>query len=78
MIRMKDLGNFPGSPVVKTLSFQCKGQGFNPWLANQDPTCCSVAKAKKKKKKTWVLGQMKKSEAKSDLLRRKKHAPRLI
>lgn len=31
----------------------------------------------KKKKKTWALGQMKKSEAKSDLLR-KKHAPRLI
>ena len=28
-------------------------------------------KAKKKKKKTWALGQMKKSEAKSDLLRKK-------
>ena len=50
MIRMKDLGDFPGSPVVKTLSFQCKGQGFNPWLANRDSTCCSVAKAKKKKR----------------------------
>ena len=23
--------DFPGDPVVKTLHFQCKGQGFNPW-----------------------------------------------
>ena len=22
---------FPGSPVVKTLCFQCKGHGFDPW-----------------------------------------------
>ena len=26
--------DFPGSPVVKTLSFQCRGHGFNPWLGN--------------------------------------------
>ena len=25
---------FPGSPVVKTWSFQCKGCGFNPWSRN--------------------------------------------
>ena len=23
--------DFPGSPVVKTLCFQCKGHGFDPW-----------------------------------------------
>ena len=23
--------DFPGDPVAKTLHFQCKGQGFNPW-----------------------------------------------
>ena len=24
-------GNFPGSPVFKTLSFQCRGHKFSPW-----------------------------------------------
>ena len=27
-------GDFPNSPVVKTLSFQCKRHGFDPWLGN--------------------------------------------
>ena len=27
-------GEFPGGPVVKTLPIQCRGHGFNPWLAN--------------------------------------------
>ena len=31
--------SFPGSPVVKTLSFQCKGYGFDPWLGNEDSMC---------------------------------------
>ena len=26
--------DFPGGPVVKTLYFQCKGRGFDPWLGN--------------------------------------------
>ena len=26
--------DFPGSPVVKTLSFHCKGHGFNSWTGN--------------------------------------------
>ena len=26
--------NFPGSPVVKTLSFHFRGHGFDPWLGN--------------------------------------------
>ena len=25
-------GDFPGGPVAKTLSSQCKGPGFHPWL----------------------------------------------
>ena len=25
---------FPGYPMVKTLHFQCRGPGFNPWLGN--------------------------------------------
>ena len=24
-------GDFPGSPLAKTPSSQCKGPGFNPW-----------------------------------------------
>ena len=24
--------DFPGSPVVKTLCFQCRGYRFNPWF----------------------------------------------
>ena len=27
-------GDFPNSPVVKILSFQCKTHGFDPWLGN--------------------------------------------
>ena len=23
--------DFPGGPVVKTLCFQCRGHGFDPW-----------------------------------------------
>ena len=34
--------DFPGSPVVKTLSFHCRGHGFDPWSGNQDPTSCVV------------------------------------
>ena len=28
------LGNFPGSPAVKTPSLHCRRHGFNPWLEN--------------------------------------------
>ena len=27
-------GDFSGSPVVRTLSFHCRGRGFDPWLGN--------------------------------------------
>ena len=26
--------DFPGGPVAKTLSSQCRGPGFNPWSVN--------------------------------------------
>ena len=26
--------DFPGGPLVKTLCFQCRGKGFNPWSGN--------------------------------------------
>ena len=28
------VGDFSGSPVVKTPYFQCGEQGFNPWSGN--------------------------------------------
>ena len=30
----KEMKDFPGGPVVKTLCFHCRGLGFNPWLGN--------------------------------------------
>ena len=32
------LWDFPGSPAVKTLSFQCRGREFVPGLGNTNPT----------------------------------------
>ena len=31
--------DFPGSSVVKTPFFQCRGFEFEPWLGNKDPIC---------------------------------------
>ena len=28
--------------MVEPLSFQSKGVGFDPWLGNEDPSCCAV------------------------------------
>ena len=36
--------------MVKIPCFQNKGHGFDPWLGNQDSTCCE---AEGKKKKTF-------------------------
>ena len=35
-------GSSRGLAVVKTLHFQCKGCGFDPWLGNWDPICYVV------------------------------------
>ena len=42
--------DFPGDPVVKSLSFQCREYRFHPLSGNYDPTCYSVAKRKKKER----------------------------
>ena len=48
---------FPGGPVVKTLCFQCRGRGLDPWSGNYVPhlsenlcVLCGTAKKKKMKK----------------------------
>ena len=33
-VKKSDLRDFPGGPVVKTPSFQCRGCGFGPWSGN--------------------------------------------
>ena len=29
--------HYPGGPVAKTRSSQCRGRGFNPWSGNKIP-----------------------------------------
>ena len=48
LILKNNSGDFPGSPVVKTLCFHCTGHGFDPWSENEDPTCHEVWSKKKK------------------------------
>ena len=36
---VKTTRDFPGGPVVKTLSFQCRGHRFDPWSGNQESAC---------------------------------------
>ena len=42
--------DFPGSPVVKTPRFQCRGQVFDPWSGNYDPIWQATEEKKKEKK----------------------------
>ena len=39
--------DFHGGPVIKTLSFHCRGHRFNPGRGTKIPTCCGVGKKKK-------------------------------
>ena len=48
-IPWKKFRDFPGGPVVKTLSFQCSECESNPWLGNEDQNL------KKKKRKKFSL-----------------------
>ena len=41
--------DFPGGPSVKTLHFQCRDLGFDPWLGNGDPTCWTTRPKENKK-----------------------------
>ena len=52
------LGEFPGSPVVRTPHSHCRGPGFDPWLGNRDPASHTVQPKKKKKKilsNNWTI-----------------------
>ena len=51
------LWDFPGSPVVKTPSFHCRGHGFDPWSGELRPRRPrhGQKEKKRKKKKTWHL-----------------------
>ena len=42
--------DFPGGPVVKTLSFQCRGIGLIPGPGTKIPHAVQDSKKKKKKK----------------------------
>ena len=46
--------DFPSGPVVKTPHFSYRGQGFDPWSGNWDPTCQVVWPKKKKKKRNKI------------------------
>ena len=43
------LWDFPGGPVVKNLSFHCRGCGFNPSLGTRD------LRRQPNKKKSWMF-----------------------
>ena len=45
--KKKKCREFPGDPVVRTLSFHCKGCSFNSWSGN--PTSHAAWPKKKKK-----------------------------
>ena len=51
--------DFPGGPEAKTVSFQCRGLGFNPWSVNQIQQAAtktqSSQKETKKNKKLHTL-----------------------
>ena len=42
-VLLKTWRNFPGGLIVKTLHFQCRGHGFDPWSGK---ILCVVAKNK--------------------------------
>ena len=53
-----DLWDFPGSPVVKTPCFHCRGLGFDPWpggAERQGRSHMPGGMAKKKKKKIMLI-----------------------
>jgi len=41
-VKSEEMRGLPDGAVVKTLHFQQRGCSFNPWLRNEDPTCCVV------------------------------------
>ena len=72
--------DFPGSIVVKTLHFQCRGHRFDPRSGNQDPACHMVQpkpflndlKKKKRRKKRKLLNAVLKTDYTMSLGRSRK------
>ena len=40
----KELGDFPGNPVVKNVPCKAEDAGLDPWSGNKHFTCCGAAK----------------------------------
>ena len=51
--------DFPGSPVMKTLGFQCRGCRFDPWARRYDPTCLKAKTPKHKNSSNIVTNSIK-------------------
>ena len=51
-IRNCNWGEFPGSPVVKTPRFHCRGRGFDLWSGKDPESFEAWAKQTKKTNKT--------------------------
>ena len=57
--------DFPGSPVVRTLRFQCRRHGLNPWLGNKIPHAAKHGqKQKKENNSKWIKGLSKRQNIK--------------
>ena len=46
--------DLPGSPVVKTVCFNCRGHKLNPWAGNKDSSCQAEQPGKKEYVYTMV------------------------
>ena len=51
MLMKNKVRDFPGSPVVKTSHFHCRGREFHPWWVNLQGQK-KIKKERKRKKKT--------------------------
>ena len=52
------LGDFPGGPVAKTPSSQCKGHRFDPCSGNQGPACHMAQPKQNEKPQTQNEGSV--------------------
>ena len=53
----EDRWEFPGGPVVRTLSSHCQAPGFSPWTGELKSHKCIVAGGKKKKGRIALSGK---------------------
>ena len=62
----KQWREFPGSPVVRTLSFHCRGRGFNPW-SGKNPMCQKKKKREREKTVEWYFQNIEGTEIRTSL-----------